>query len=352
MIISLIGYYGFKNIGDDLMLSNLISFFLAKKKIKRIFVFVRDNYYQINNEKVKIIPLSKLSRLKKTFAILRSNFVIWGGGTCLYEGSNNRGLYDLYKVQKITNMFGKKFIFFGIGVGFLENREIIHISKKILDHSRFIYFRDVNSSKRAQQITNVDNSCVGGDLAFLSDISINNPKNKCNSIKRISFSGVFDQSDITAKFYAQELNKISEHFNAEIHFLPSHLGEKNDNEFHKRIIENNLKASFTMHLWNSVDEYVKILQRMDFHIGMRLHSIVLADLVGIPNIGIVYSPKVKYYIQKSTSEPEKRIFDLREKIELGNIEFVYRNYEYQSEFIQTERESVITCLDKFWNIYG
>src|SRR3712207_6863944 len=38
--------------------------------------------------------------------------------------------------------------------------------------------------------------------------------------------------------------------------------------------------------WKHPEEFIEILSQMDFHIGNRLHSLILADILGVPNIGI------------------------------------------------------------------
>ena len=351
MIITLIGYYGVKNIGDDLMLSNLIQYFSKKIEVKKIFIFVRNNYFDITDEKIEVLPLSKYSRLKKTKAIFRSDMIIWGGGTCIFEGTENRGLYDLLRIQQITKIFRKKFIFLGIGIGSLKSDRIIKLSKKIIENSEFIYFRDKQSCDAAKKISSVKNCCVGGDLVFLTKL-FEPTRKKSNKITKISFSGVFDQSEESAHFYAKELEKLSKQFCAEIHFLPAHLSEKNDNIFHKKIIKKVPDLNYIIHTWNKPLDFVEILKTMDFHIGMRLHSIILADLLNIPNIGIIYSPKVEYYIRKSNILPEKRLYNLREHLNIQNIVNIFQQYEIPVDFIENEKKTALACLGKFWNLYA
>lgn len=65
MNIILMGSYGFKNIGDDLSIQQLIQLFSSKEVIKNIFVFCEEDYSQITNNKVIYCNTHKLSTLQK-----------------------------------------------------------------------------------------------------------------------------------------------------------------------------------------------------------------------------------------------------------------------------------------------
>jgi len=346
MKLCLIGYYGFRNLGDDLMLNNLIQYFLKKSSIKKIYVFVRENYYEQTYSRIQYLPLNRFSKLAKTIAIFRSDLVIWGGGTCIYD---NKGLFDILKIQKISKFLGKKFIFLGIGIGKINNAK--ETACKILKNADYIYFRDNNSFQKANELIKIKNSCVGSDLVFL-DTNIEKKFQSSSSIKNISFSGVYNTDKKWVKFYALQLEKLIENFSCIIHFLPAHTGDKNDNIFHKEIIKVIKSDKIKLHNLRKPQEFINTLSTMDFHIGMRLHSIIFADLFGIPNIGIEYAPKVRYYIKKTEILSEKRIFNIGDELNPADIITVHSLYRHPKNFIFNEQNEAKKCLEKFWNYYA
>ncbi len=61
---------------------------------------------------------------------------------------------------------------------------------------------------------------------------------------------------------------------------------------------------------------------MDFHIGNRLNSIIIADIVGVPNLGIIQEGtlKIKNYIEKTQILTQERIVQFMEPIAKERIE--------------------------------
>ncbi|WP_447877282.1 polysaccharide pyruvyl transferase family protein [Serratia fonticola] len=341
MNVLLIGYYGRENIGDDLMLSNLCRSLLKDSAIK-ITIAVHDVdklkiASDINN--IKIVKTSdKLSYVK---AILRAEKVIWGGGTCFYDAGvdHNRGLYDLVKIGLLCKLFRTQFIFMGVGIGHLSNN-VKDVIVKILKLSNEIYFRDNESLDVARKLFTKGNYKLSGDLAFLNE---NYPiKGIARDNGYISYSGVQGFGD--AKAIAEKLNIISRRHDKKIVFLPSHRGVIDDNSLHQRIAEN-LTCEFVITNPNSVDEYIDILKKSYFHIGVRLHSVVLADVAGCPNVGIVYSPKVERYIRESGAEAGMRTIADMGNLTPSIISDIIDEYVQPIAFIENQKRLCQEAID-------
>ncbi|MEM7716817.1 MAG: hypothetical protein AAF349_25230, partial [Cyanobacteria bacterium P01_A01_bin.68] len=77
MNILLMGYYGFRNVGDDLFLRQLIDYFAQKQDVKKIFVFCQEDYYERTTDKVRFFAAKNLSKLKRLSIILQSHCLIF-----------------------------------------------------------------------------------------------------------------------------------------------------------------------------------------------------------------------------------------------------------------------------------
>ncbi len=291
MNIILMGYYGFKNVGEDLCIQELIKYFSEKEVITKIFVFCEDDYYETINSKVVFCKTRKLSTIQKASILFQSDYLIWGSST--YNLKDNSG--KLLIMQHFTKMTGKRFCYLGGHLAFL----------------------------------NVD----GYEKFIRSDRS--------TQIKNISFTGNFWWGEGRAEFYSQQLLPFIEKFNSVIHLLPAQVDEKNnDNKFHK-LLKNYLPdENCKLHSWNQPEDFVKILSQMDFHFGNRLHSVIIADILGIPNVGIdeyvSKNSKIKNYIDKTEMLHLQRMLNFMEPIDICVIEKIFHEYQRPSEFILNE----------------
>lgn len=339
MNILLMGYYGFHNVGDDLFLRQLIDYFAKKEVVKNIFVFCQDDYYERTTDKVKFFAASSLSKFKRLSIILQSNCLIWGGGTLNIASKPT----NLLRLQSLSKWTGKRFCFLGVGLESVNSDEEGN-TNQVFQNADLLYLRDKQSYESALEKLKPVKACyLGGDLAFL-DLdyyqSYIKEKNK-NEIKNISFSGKFWWGEGRGEFYAQQLIPLIEKYNSTIHLLPAHVGEeRNDNKFHHLLKKYLPESNYKLHSWEKPIEFVEILSNMDLHFGNRLHSVILADILGIPNVGISgINTKIHHYIDKSEMVPELRLFDFMEPIELNTIEKLFKEYQRPNEFILNESKT-------------
>lgn len=349
MRILLMGYYGYGNIGDDLFVKQLTTYFSKQENIKEVFVICEDDYYEKPHEKVSFFSAKKLSKLQRLFLYLKSDRVAWGGGTLNISGKPG----NLLKIQSLLKLTGKSFSFLGIGLESVNAKEgsgIISSSEQVFKNSYLLYLRDYSSYELAQKYLNaVKHCCLGGDLAFL-DLSIYQPfiktTPKPSYPQNISFSGKFWWGNSRAEFYAQQLIPWIEKYNTMIHLLPGHVGdERNDNRFHQLMIKYLPASNYQLHNWKKPEEFLEILSQMDFHIGNRLHSVILADILGIPNIGIAsVNSKISNYIDKTEVLPLERLAEFMEPLTMERVEKIFREYQRPVDFIENESKASEKCL--------
>ncbi|MEO1373980.1 MAG: polysaccharide pyruvyl transferase family protein [Cyanobacteria bacterium J06635_10] len=339
MNILLMGYYGFHNVGDDLFLRQLIDYFAEKQDVNKIFVFCQEDYYEKTTTKVSFFAANKLSKLKRLSIVLQSDFLIWGGGTLNLKGKPT----NLLRLQSLAKWTGKRFCFLGVGLEAVISDEK-DTRGKVFKNADLLYVRDKQSYELAlQKLKPVKACCLGGDLAFL-DLNYYQPyikeKNK-SKIKNISFSGKSWWGEGRGEFYGQQLMQFVDKYNSVIHLLPAHVGEdRNDNKFHHLLKKYLPESNYKLHSWEKPVEFVEILSQMDFHFGNRLHSIILADIVGVPSVGISgANTKIQHYIDKSELLPELRWLDFMEPIEVDRIEKIFREYQQPTEFILNESKT-------------
>ncbi|MDZ7993435.1 MAG: polysaccharide pyruvyl transferase family protein [Nostoc sp. EfeVER01] len=349
MNIFLIGYYGEGNVGDDIFVKQLTTFWKAQEVVEQVFVMCQNNYYDNSDSKIQIFSIHKLTRLHRLWLILKSDYIVWGGG------SLNLSIKPKYlvRLQLLSKLMGKRFCFIGVGLEGVKAEDNV---TQIYKNADFLYVRDKDSYQVVQQkIKYNKHFCMGGDLAFLN---LNfyekylKKKTISNNINNISFSGTYWWGEGRGKFYAEQLMPLIEKFNSVIHLLPAHIGDqKNDNNFHKFLKKYLPEQNCVIHSWNKPEEFIEILSKMDFHLGNRLHSIILADILGVPNIGIGNHPsKISNYINKTEMLTNERIADFMEPLSLDRIMNIFQTYKRPEEFIFNESKTSKEGLEKLFNI--
>lgn len=347
MRLLLIGYYGRHNIGDDLMLMGLLDYLAGRPEVSTITVLCHDGYYP---QKPKTTYCTQTS-LVSAVGLLRlasADAVIMGGGTCFAEQQDLRHLRGMYRMVRICRWFGRPFVFAGIGIGDLQSPNVISLAAKTLNSAHFLYFRDESSLQCCHAMgVQQQFARVAGDLALLcTDHIAPVPRTtRQGTLRACSFSGLAGMPEELVERYAVILQGLMDQLGFHLHLLPAHGGPEGDLAVHARLARGLRPGSYTLHEMEPFEGFLQLLGQMDFHIGLRLHSLVLADLIGVPSIGVRLSPKIAYYLEKSAMLPALRLREPGEEITAGQVVDVCTRYSRPEQFISRENRRTRLLLE-------
>jgi polysaccharide pyruvyl transferase WcaK-like protein len=319
MKICLYGYYGFQNFGDDLMLMGLLDSLASCPSLVRLRLFCRAVPAWIEEGRypyrLSVIPAGRLGALRKAAAILSSDALVWGGGTCLYEPpEGNPGLNQLLGQIRFAKRMRKRFIFLGIGIGRFSTREGEALAKQCLMLADQSYLRDEASLDLARKWgipeTRLHACC---DPAFLTHSRWSQPPGR-SSQACLTFSGIHGLSEDLAQLYAEELDALSDGTGLNVRFLAAHGGVRDDHEFHRRVAARMKRKEFEFRSWDTPTAFMEGLDGSKLHLGMRLHSVIAADMAGVPALAIEYANKVGAYVKAVPHPIQDRVLPLGERI--------------------------------------
>lgn len=299
MKIIICGNYGAKNIGDEMILKELIKSVKSANERAEITVLSADPSETANTFKVKSVEKfasgirsffkKALKKNETKEEVKNCDCVILGGGG-LFGNSLKADI--IWGIQAFWPYFYKKpVIIYGQSVGKPSTKIGKWIMKKVFAKAALISVRDEESKENIKSLGINKEIHVIPDLAFRSGFS--NAKSGLNK----------------AIIVLRQLKNLPGNFIAEISKFASWLGEKglkikimdfqggekgeNDSMIHKKLIES-LKN-------NEGIEYIKNLNHesainhffgADFVLGTRLHSIISAIKTETPFIAINYAAKV------------------------------------------------------------
>lgn len=312
--VTLTGYYGAGNLGDDLMLDGLLQHVLKNKQVEVTIlqfnfsapVLMRD----YKNVHVVKIPRTGLGRLKIAAAVLRrSDWLVFGGGTCFTDGSSD-GSFKLFFLAKVM---GVRLAYLGVGIGELSRYSRRLKAAILLRLSTLVTFRDVASFAEGKRLAG-ERACrklhLTEDLAYLSDIW-DCPRPACAQVKAserwvivLRPIGQYLGVATSQKFWnnwVRWFHKMAIHRrNLDVVFLC--VDDQRDLEISERMcadVRDRLgplgagKVSVAANL--SPQEKIQVLACADQVIAMRLHACLIATAFGVPTFGIAYCKKVANY---------------------------------------------------------
>lgn len=299
------GYYGYNNLGDELLLNSIVenitasdisAYFTILNKstinLKRYdnvkYSNIRDILHNSSNKILKFIHFFKSFKEH----IDNSDVFIIGGGTLFMDnGKINFLMAYLSYFVSYASKKNKKVILLGIGIDILSNPFSLLWMKRILSNVNYAYCRDELSFQIAKKISSKNNVNLTQDLLFcnkkITDYFSENfrENHKTIGISLIDYSSKFKKDFV---YTINELLKqyIDDGFNIKLLSFQINT-DRADNIFYKKLI--NHKNIEIIEL--NIDNFVEHFKNIDYILSMRFHGILLGLLFGKKVIGIIHESK-------------------------------------------------------------
>jgi len=336
----LFGYYGYDNLGDDLILKSIINTFNGKFKFK-VLTYNYEKTHKIKN----VTPVSRSKFLKIIYEILTSDVVASGGGSLLQDATSSKSLYFYLGLILLGKMFRKKTIFLFNGIGPIEGRLNRGLVKWVLKRVDRIILRDYQSMSLLKTLGISNNVEVVGDAVFLSDYEVKKTYEEKKLSKLIIISlrpwKSYDQLKIEE---TQKLITYLKEKGYSVELLP--LMQPDD---YKLLNQINIKGQVRIikPQMSEIDLFKK-MESAHLLIGERLHSLIISSICETPFIGIEYDPKIAGYTKmvKQLNALRTENYNYETIIEsLEQMESAYEKYYLALKFEKNKIKSEIrTCV--------
>lgn len=304
--ITISGYYGFDNVGDEVILESLLQvlYNIASLKKQSIQVTVLSANPQKTEGSKKVNAVKRTNMFGILQAIYKCNFFISGGGGLLQD-KTGRGLSVLYYTMLIFFAFlmRKPTVLYAHSIGPVDRKINRLLIKFVLNKASFITVRD-SASKEKLISWGVNKTSIykTADSVFFLKKYVNSKNRKPQPpLVGISIKKTLHKKELE-KEIVSTANYLTKELGARIIFIPMHP-EKDlqlSEEFSKKIPGSSVaKESF------DYERIFKLYSQLDFLIGMRLHSLIFATLTETPFVGIVceHEPKTHSYLKEIDIKP-------------------------------------------------
>ncbi|WP_426449054.1 polysaccharide pyruvyl transferase family protein [Paenibacillus sp. S-38] len=149
--ITLVGYYGVNNFGDDLMLRSILDK-LAPYGLRVNLISYGEAIPWIDHDiRVYFWTRGRRGHNIRMFlqAIASSSLVLWGGGTCFTDEDGD----GLFRPMMLALLSGKRIAYMGAGIGNLRRQSRRAKAALLLNVSTYISFRDDRSYRKGSAWT-------------------------------------------------------------------------------------------------------------------------------------------------------------------------------------------------------
>jgi polysaccharide pyruvyl transferase CsaB len=296
------GYYGYDNLGDEAILEQIIGELAGLCAREEIVVLSNDPEKTVRLYGTKAVNRWQLLPLTTT---LRSTRLFISGGGGLFQDTRNLNSVLFYGGQiMLARQAGTKIMIYAQGLGPLKNPLSRLLTQKFFKLADSITVRD-EKSQRLLQSWSIDAEKTADPVWRLEKTPL--PEGFDSQLKRgggnqddgapLVGLSLRPSSQLTGENLKQLADILKNNLpgRAKLILLPFKADSDQPvlDAFAQSCQKNDLACQFidTTDLARP-SQWLSLMEKFDFVIGMRLHALVMALKAGKPVIGIPYDPKV------------------------------------------------------------
>lgn len=303
MKVIIVGWFGEKNIGDELILDSAHEVVLDNLKPTEIYVAsnqkVASKYKWIYDHDFTFKSWLKLflrgNISKNIKAWLSSDIIIFciGGGLSDWNKIVAKRVLNRIKFFRFLN---KKIYFLGVGAGpFVGNYHPDYLNKKFSEVNNFLV-RDETSFNNLKSI-GLNNVTLTNDIVFENKQLIthfNNRKNQKEDVVIIPaplfYNDLWKNNRENFKKYVESLNKTIDFLSEKHNVVVLPFQPEFDYEYLLKHL--NTTSNFELFEYSNFEQAYEKMISAKLVIPMRFHGLVLATLFEKPSIPMIYDHKL------------------------------------------------------------
>lgn len=326
------GFYGARNLGDEMMLGEVLK--RLNKKIKAT-ILLADNY---DLDASIYAPHDVIHYPRRSSDIMavasRFDVVIWGGGAVLddteyfFEENNTSLAYCLLSISKAVIKNSGKVIVLGVSSNaVIKNGQFIDDLGYVIENSEYFSLRDTFSLKTLQDagVRGTGKIKIIDDLVLAGVKLMDERREKLNGVVTVGIVYIMKEETIsklneyTVCLLEELKKKFGESDNSvNIELLSFYDYKQNDARSYEKIIEackNKIPKNFNISIIDNlrtIEDVVSRLGQCDYLISMRYHATLIGGCLGINTLSISMGPMHQHYSNKLKYIKEKYCRELVE----------------------------------------
>lgn len=359
------GYYGFNNIGDESILQAVV--YNLREKIPGVEITVLSQNPEFTAEKYQVLSENRKSFFSVLKEIKRCDLLISGGGSLLQDVTSKKSILYYLMIMWMAHLLGKDFFIYSQGIGPIIGKWNRHITSVTLKKASGIVVRDQASKELLMEIGIPESDVIitadpvlgieAVSLELGREILINEGLKRDKEKPLVGFA--IKENRLDSQFVnelEESIRQLIEYSKAQVVLIPFHY--KEDLAVIEELQSRLGDGVFAVKHKYLTREMMSIIGNMDVLVGVRLHSLIHAAIMGVKIIGISYDPKINAFLNSiglkalSTTIDFKAQFFLEEYKRIWDIKASETEKEVglrvgkMVESLATNEEMIKRILDK------
>jgi len=298
------GYYGFNNAGDELVLYSIIR--TLREISPGINITVLSNQPEKTARQYDIRAVCRWNIFGLLKEISSCELLISGGGSLLQDVTSANSPLYYWGIIFLAKLMGKKTMLYSQGIGPLNRPRNRKLVAWLLNKLNVLTVRDEGSQTElismgvnreitvtADPVLGLSGETIdikaGKEILERSGVTVTNEERML---------GVFIRTWGDNSFLPQLVkacDKLADE-NWRVIFVPMHFPQDITTAKQAvKLMEN--RADYLKEMYDPL-EMLSITKNFDMIVGMRLHALINAAVVGVPMVGVSYDPKIDRFLKQ------------------------------------------------------
>ena len=333
------GYHGFGNCGDEAILLAMTT--NIRNMAKDVDITALSYKPEFTKTEYNIKAVQRFNILEVLGAICRSDIILSGGGTLLQDGTSTRSLIYYLSIIKAAKLFRKRVMLYANGIGPVNGKLNRRLVKSVVNTVDMITLREELSEKDLRNIgVSKPNILVTADPAFtLPSID------KEDALELLKGESVpTDKEIVGVSVRAWNKAQYGEDFVKKLAGVCDNMVRDGktvllvpmeypkDMDISNRLMDNMKEKAYMLKSRRyNPSEVLGMIGCVDLMISMRLHTLIFAAVKNVPMLGVIYDPKIEYYL---------RVLDMPEA---GDV----RTDKLDVDKITNQARDIFSNMDKY-----
>ena len=342
--ITVSGYYGFANAGDEAILQTICK--SLQESGEQIDLTILTNNVRETEQSYGIKARNRFRALSVIKAVKDCDALLLGGGSLLQDRTSTRSILYYLSMIHCAKMMGKRVILYANGIGPVEKSRNRKRVKRAIDRVDLVTLRDRASAEELREmgVTN-PNIHVTADPVFCLD-----PAPDEISISLLEKAGLDANSSFVAvsvrkwpgserffKEMAAFCDYLRRTYNMEVLFLL--MQPDKDREATQKVRDAMEEPSYVLDVPCSALELMGVLGKAKLCLAMRLHALIFAARMAVPVLGLVYDPKVENYLCELEMPSAGDVSDFNREFAICKADELMADYDaYVARMREKSRE--------------